>query len=143
MNIRRRFLVALCVLVFVVPLLILGVSNELAATATRAKRTKTFAAQRAIVAKLEAYEQEHGRYPESLRALSFTNTPAERELSPEVDKFQYRIDEHGTYALSYDSDGLHIVPGIMKYAQPDGAANRSQPGRSETNQSSAAAGSSR
>jgi len=132
MKIQKRSLIALVVLavVLVLPLAILAISNVFAARATRAKRTKTFTAQRAIFAKLEAYEKDHGHYPESLDALSFTNTPAERELLSEVKKFQYRIDERGNFDLAYDSDGLRMGPGVTRYeAQPDASANGASPRR--------------
>src|SRR5690348_16603137 len=59
-----------------------------------------------ISTKLEEYERAHGRYPDSLDALSFTSTPAEREAFAAMPKFSYHANDRGGYILGYHGEGV-------------------------------------
>jgi len=99
MRIQKRSVIALLVLaaVFTLPLLNIAFFNWRAARAAD-RRVATYGA---IVHKLAAYAETHGKFPESLDLLSFTNNPAERAMLPEVRRFDYHLDDQGSFELHY------------------------------------------
>src|SRR5436853_4202619 len=63
------------------------------------------AAQNKVVEKLSAYYGTNGHYPESLQVLTFTNSPEEIKMLPDVRKMTYGRTKSG-YAISYQSGDL-------------------------------------
>ena len=86
----------LVAVILIGPIIII-ISNEFAARASH----RRLAAERIIRDKLFAYEKAHDRFPESLDSVSFTNTPAERAMLPEIRKFDYRLDDKDFFKLDY------------------------------------------
>ena len=43
-----------------------------------------------VGAKVEAYHKVNGHYPDSIAVLSFTNSPEERAIEPDLQKVRYR-----------------------------------------------------
>ena len=60
------------------------------------------AAMMILIEKLKEYQRASGHYPVSTEALSFTNSPQEIQMLPNVRRIQYQLTEQG-YALRYDS----------------------------------------
>jgi len=63
--------------------------------------SRMMAAQTMLVGKLEDYQRANGHYPNSTEALSFTNSPQEIQMLPDIRRIQYRCTQSG-YALRYD-----------------------------------------
>jgi hypothetical protein len=63
--------------------------------------SRVMAAETMLVGKLEDYQKASGHYPDSTEVLSFTNSPEEIQMLPDVQRIQYRRTESG-YALRYD-----------------------------------------
>ena len=59
------------------------------------------AAQTKLAEKLEAYQQAIGFYPDSMEALSFTNSSQEIQMLSDIQKINYRRIKSG-YTLSYE-----------------------------------------
>jgi len=53
--------------------------------------------------KVEAYHQATGHYPDSIDALSFTNSPQEIEMLPDLKKIRYRRTP-SDYAVGWDGE---------------------------------------
>ena len=57
----------------------------------------------AVEQKLEAYHQANGHYPDSIAVLSFTNSPQEAGMLPDLKKIRYRLTK-SDYAVGWDGD---------------------------------------
>jgi len=53
--------------------------------------------------KVEAYYKSHGQYPDSITILSFTKSPQEMEILPDLRKIRYRRTETG-YSVGWVGD---------------------------------------
>jgi len=53
------------------------------------------AAETMLIGKLKNYHRMNGHYPDSTKALSFTNSPQEIQMLPEVRRIQYRRTAQG------------------------------------------------
>jgi type II secretory pathway pseudopilin PulG len=51
--------------------------------------------------KVEAYRKANGHYPDSLAVLSFTNSPQEIEMLPDLKKIRYRRTD-ADYVVGWD-----------------------------------------
>lgn len=64
--------------------------------------TRMEAADQLLHTKLAAYLSAHGRYPDSVDSLSFTNSASEIQILPDVQKIKYQCNENGrSCGLSY------------------------------------------
>jgi len=52
---------------------------------------------------VEAYYKTHAQYPDSIAALSFTNSPRETDILPDLRKIRYRRTESG-YSVGWVGD---------------------------------------
>jgi len=52
--------------------------------------------------KVEAYQKVNGHYPDSIAVLSFTNSPQEIAMLPDLKKIRYRRTADGYYAIGWD-----------------------------------------
>ena len=64
------------------------------------------AAKLVVEVKVEAYQKETGHYPDSITVLSFTNSPQEIAILPELNKIRYRRTADG-YALGWDGSYVY------------------------------------
>ena len=53
--------------------------------------------------KVEAYKKANGHYPDSIDVLSFTNSPQEIEMLPDLKKIRYRHTQ-SDYAVGWDGE---------------------------------------
>jgi hypothetical protein len=59
-------------------------------------------AEKILERKLEVYQDLHGQYPDSLEALSFTNSTLEVQVLPDIWQVKYQRTPSG-YTLQYNS----------------------------------------
>jgi|SRR5580698_9996767 hypothetical protein len=76
---------------------------------TRQEQSRVLIIEKIVVRKLENYQIAHGRYPDSLNDLSFTNSMLEIEKQSDIHLLQYERTSSG-YILKYNSIlGFHSV----------------------------------
>jgi len=56
-----------------------------------------------LMQKLEAYHEANGRYPDSIGVLSFTNSPQEIGMLPDLKKIRYRRTQTD-YSIGWDGE---------------------------------------
>ena len=66
-----------------------------------AESSRVEAVQKKLQAKLDAYHEANGQYPDSLQVLVFTNSPQEIRMLSDIRKMSYHYT-HSGYALSYE-----------------------------------------
>ena|SRR5215469_16303784 len=95
----RYFLIVFGVgILAIVPFLVTDLSR---AQRSQAEFKRMMFVKRAVEEKVETYKQATGHYPDSMAALSFTNSPQEIEMIPDLKKIRYR--HTGTsYDVGYD-----------------------------------------
>lgn len=69
---------------------------------THSEEQRVMVAEKVLIRKLEAYQIAHGSYPDSIEALTFTNSTIERQVLPDIQQLRYQRDGSG-YTLKYDS----------------------------------------
>ena len=67
---------------------------------------RAMAVEKKFIEKLEAYQEATGNYPDSKDLISFTNSPQEIEMLPDIEKINYRRTQSG-YAIRYDGESFH------------------------------------
>ncbi len=96
------------VIVIVVGLLVLTVAPMLIIDNYKARKcmgeaSRMMAVKRVVMEKLEAYQELHGQYPDSIAVLSFTNSPEEIGMLPDLKKIRYRRTKSG-YSVGWIGD---------------------------------------
>jgi hypothetical protein len=76
--------------------------NYVKTTRTQAEQSRVTIAEDILVRKLEAYHMAHGSYPDSIAALSFTNSNLEIQVLPDIQQIKYQHSQSG-YTLKYSS----------------------------------------
>lgn len=100
-----HFLFGIFVCVLVLPLSWSYVTGR----RTAEEQERIIVAEDILTRKLEMYEMANGHYPESVAALSFTNSDIERESLPSIDQIKYERTPNG-YTLRYrDFFGYHSL----------------------------------
>jgi hypothetical protein len=93
-----HFLLGIFVCAIVLPL----TWNYVKATRTQAEQSRVTIAEDILTRKLEVYHLAHGCYPDSIAALSFTNSGLEIQSLPDIQQIKYRHTQSG-YTLKYNS----------------------------------------
>lgn len=76
---------------------------------TQSEERRIMVAEKILVRKLEVYQIANGRYPDSIEALSFTNSTIEKQVLPDIQQLSYQRNGSG-YILKYDSlFGFHSL----------------------------------
>ena len=88
-----------------VPLLLIGAALVLPAF-QNAESSRIEGLQACVRSKLEAYRYAKGNYPDTLQALSFTNSPREIRAQPDLGKMTYNHSNSG-YELAYTGRWYH------------------------------------
>jgi hypothetical protein len=70
---------------------------------SRQERLRMMALTLVVHEKVEAYQKANGHYPDSVDALSFTNSLQEIEMLPDLKKIRYRRTQ-SDYAVGWDGD---------------------------------------
>src|SRR5215472_16146405 len=69
---------------------------------THSEEQRVIVAEKVLVRKLETYQLAYGHYPDSIAALSFTNSALEKQVLPDVQQLSYERTSSG-YTVKYDS----------------------------------------
>jgi hypothetical protein len=93
-----HFLLGIFVCAIVLPL----TWNYVKTVRTQEEQPRITLAEDILTRKLEVYHLAHGCYPDSIAALSFTNTEVEIQTLPEIQKIKYWRTSSG-YELKYSS----------------------------------------
>ncbi|HXB59110.1 MAG TPA: hypothetical protein VNU95_06080 [Candidatus Acidoferrales bacterium] len=93
-----HFLLGIFVCAIVLPL----TWNYVKTTRTQAEQSRVTIAEDILVRKLEVYHMAHGSYPDSIAALSFTNSSLEIQVMPDIQQIKYYRTPSG-YELKYSS----------------------------------------
>jgi hypothetical protein len=93
-----HFLLGIFVCAIVLPL----TWNYVKATRTQQEQSRVTIAEDILTRKLEIYHLAHGCYPDSVAALSFTNSGLEIQSLPDIQQIKYYRTESG-YELKYFS----------------------------------------
>jgi hypothetical protein len=76
--------------------------NYVKTTRTEEEQSRVTVAEDILTRKLEVYHLAHGCYPDSIAALSFTNSGLEIQMLPEIQQLKYWRTQSG-YELKYSS----------------------------------------
>jgi hypothetical protein len=93
-----HFLLGIFVCAIVLPL----TWNYVKATRTQEEQSRVTIAEDILTRKLEVYHLAHGCYPDSIAALSFTNSGLEVQVLPDIQQIKYRRTQSG-YVLKHVS----------------------------------------
>jgi hypothetical protein len=93
-----HFLFGIFVCAIVLPL----TWNYVKTTRIQAEQSRVTIAEDILTRKLEVYHMAHGSYPDSIAALTFTNSGLEIQVQPDIQQIKYRRTQTG-YTLSYES----------------------------------------
>jgi hypothetical protein len=89
---RLTFIVFGVALLAVAPMLIV---DSYKARKSQQEILRMSAVRLVVEQKLEAYHQAYGYYPDSIGVLSFTNSPEEVGMIPDLKKIRYRHTQSG------------------------------------------------
>jgi hypothetical protein len=93
-----HFLLGIFVCAIVLPLS----WNYVKTTRTQAEQSRVTIAEDILTRKLEVYHMAHGSYPDSIAALSFTNSSLEVQMVPDIQQLKYWHTQSG-YTIKYSS----------------------------------------
>jgi hypothetical protein len=93
-----HFLFGIFVCAIVLPL----TWNYVKTTRIQAEQSRVTIAEDILTRKLEVYHMAHGNYPDSIAALTFTNSGLEIQVQPDIQQIKYQHTQTG-YTLSYES----------------------------------------
>jgi hypothetical protein len=93
-----HFLLGIFVCAIVLPLS----WNYVKTTRTQAEQSRVTIAEDILTRKLEVYHMAHGSYPDSIAALSFTNSSLEVQVLPDIQQLKYWRTQSG-YTIKYSS----------------------------------------
>jgi hypothetical protein len=93
-----HFLLGIFVCAIVLPM----TWNYVKTTRTQQEQSRVTIAEDILVRKLEVYHMAHGSYPDSIAALSFTNSSLEVQMLPDIQQLKYWRTQSG-YELKYSS----------------------------------------
>jgi len=100
----RTILIVLGVMVLATaPMLIVDSHKD---RKSREEFRRMYEVKAVVMQKVEAYHQATGHYPNSLDVLSFTNSPQEIEMLPDLKKIRYRRTL-SDFAVGWDGEYGH------------------------------------
>jgi hypothetical protein len=97
-------------ILIVLGVMVLGVAPMLIVDSYKARKAhqelkRTYEVKAIVEQKLEAYHQITGHYPDSIDVLTFTNSPQEIELLPDLKRIRYRRTP-SNYAVGWE--GVYV-----------------------------------